>query len=453
MEELLEKISSGKAVVGIVGLGYVGLPAAMLTAEKFKVVGYDIDLKRIRRLVQGGSPVDGVPPAKVASVLDKAFFPTSRESDMDICDIFVICVPTPLGPRNEPDLSALVDASLLVTRHLRPGTLVILESTTYPGTTESVLVPILEQTGMTVGVEFYVAYSPERIDPGRTDLHLASIPKVVGGFDENSTAVASRFLGMLFEAVVPVKDCRTAEATKMLENVFRAVNIALVNELTLALEKMDIDIWDVIRAASTKPYGFMAFWPGPGIGGHCIPLDPYYFSYAAKRVGILTRFIELSGDVNAFMPYHVLHLLEAALRSAGKSLRGARIAILGLSYKRDVSDTRESPSAKVIDEILRRGATIEVYDPLAKEISTSNGSFRSTTSAELALKDSDAALLLVDHTLFKGIPETIFQRVMKPIPVVVDCRNFFASPLPGTVFVGLGKPGTASPDRPRIPVP
>jgi|SRR2546426_4242082 len=446
MQKLLEKISFGKAVVGVIGLGYVGLPLSMLSARKFKVVGYDTDTGLVHNLIRGLSEANGVSPETLASCVGKSFFPTSRESDLEECDIFAICVPTPLGAHNEPDLSALRDAARLVARHLRNGALVVLESTTYPGTTDSVLVPILETSGMRAGRDFHVAYSPERLDPGRKDVELERIPKIVGGHDANSTTVACEFLKACFEKVVPVKDCRTAEATKMLENVFRAVNIALVNELTLALEKMDINVWDVIEAASTKPFGFMAFWPGPGIGGHCIPLDPYYFSYAAKRVGVLTRFIELSGEVNSFMPFHVLELVSRALRAAGKRLNGSRIAVLGLSYKRDISDTRESPSGKVIEEIVRQGGSVKAYDPFAKGIQTESGFFQSSTSVESALEDADAAVVLVNHSVFDGLPASIFEASMKPNPVVVDCRNVYAVPPPGTVYIGLGKQGSAQTD-------
>src|SRR6266540_275049 len=451
MQELLEKISSGRAVVGVIGLGYVGLPLSMINAKKFEVVGYDIDTHVIHNLVQGLSTVYGVLPATLASFIGKTFFPTSQESDLEKCDIFMICVPTPLGARNEPDLNALRGASRLVGRHLRKGTLVILESTTYPGTTDSVVVPILEERGMRAGLDFFVAYSPERIDPGRADVELESIPKIVGGHDGNSAIVARRFLQACFKTVVTVKDCRTAEATKMLENIFRAVNIALVNELTLALEKMDINVWDVIEAASTKPFGFMAFRPGPGIGGHCIPLDPYYFSYAAKQVGVLTRFIELSGEVNSFMPFHVVKLLRSAVRAAGKNLKGSSIAVLGLSYKRNVSDTRESSSAKVIEEIVRQGGTVKTYDPLAKGIQTESGFFQSATSVESALEGADAVVFLVDHSTFQGLPTTIFQNSMRRNPVVVDCRNIFDAPPPGTLYVGLGKRGNAQTDTPSTP--
>ena len=443
MQNLREKISSGQAVVGVIGLGYVGLPLSLLNARKFKVVGYDIDTDLVHNLRQGHSEANGVSPANLVSIVGRAFFPTSQESDLEKCDIFVICVPTPLGAHNEPDLSAVCDAARLVSRHLRKGALVILESTTYPGTTDSLLVPILEEGGMKAGRDFYVAYSPERIDPGRKDVELEMIPRVVGGHDKNSTIIACEFLQASFERIVAVTDCRTAEATKMLENIFRAVNIALVNELALALERMNISVWEVIEAASTKPFGFMAFWPGPGIGGHCIPLDPYFFSYAAKQVGVLTRFIELSGDVNSFMPFHVVELLIGALRRAGKNLKGSRIAVLGLSYKSNVSDTRESPSVKVIDEIVRHGGIVKTFDPLAKGIQTESGFFQSATSIKSALRDADAAVILVNHSAFDGVPATIFQTSMGPNPVVVDCRNVYTVPPPGTVYVGLGKQGGA----------
>lgn len=452
MQELLEKINSRQAVIGVIGLGYVGLPISMLYARKFRVVGYDVDAQVIHSLVHGLPIRNIVLPTTLSSLTGKAFFPTSQESKLNECDIFVICVPTPLGARNEPDLNAVQEAAKLVSRQLRKGSLVILESTTFPGTTDSVLIPILEESGMRAGLDFYVAYSPERIDPGRRDIELEKIPKVVGGHDRNSIVLARRLLEACFEKVVSVKDCRTAEATKMLENIFRAVNIALVNELTLALEKMDINSWDVIEAASTKPFGFMPFHPGPGIGGHCIPLDPYYFSYAAKQAGVLTRFIELAGEVNSFMPFHVVELLGSGLQVAGKNLRGSRVAVLGLSYKRNISDTRESPSAAVINEIVRQGGSVTTYDPLAEGIPTESGFFHSYTSAESALENADAVVLLVDHSAFQELPRTTFQNLMRQIPVLVDCRNVFATPPPGTLYIGLGKPGTSQTDTASAPV-
>jgi len=373
MQNLEDLIDSGKAVVGIVGLGYVGLPLSMLMARKFKVVGYDVDESLVVDINKGKSRVEDVPQSVLGAFLGRSFFATSREEDLEACDVFIVCVPAFLLADGIPDLDAVHKASSMVGRHLRQGSLIILQTTTFPGTTDAVMVPILEEGGLKAGPDFYVAYSPERSDPGRRNIELSEIPRVVGGFDAKSTIIATRFLQRSFEKVVVVRDCRTAEAVKMLENIFRAVNIALVNELSVAFERMDIDAWEVIDAAATKPFGFMAFHPGPGIGGHCIPLDPFYFSYAAKRVGVMTRFIDLSGAVNSFMPYHVLELLVRALSRAGKQLRAARVAVLGLSYKPHISDTRGSLSVRVIEEVARRGGVVKAYDPFAAQVQTEFG--------------------------------------------------------------------------------
>jgi len=346
-------------------------------------------------------------------------------------------VPTPLREDKTPDLSYVKDAARTVGRILRRGQFVILESTTYPGTTEEVLIPILEEeSGLKVIEDFGVAYSPERIDPGNKRYKIENTPKVVGGLTPEFTELASMLYGSVIEKIVPVKDCKTAEAVKMLENVFRNVNIALVNELALIFEKMGIDIWEVIEAAKTKPYGFMAFYPGPGVGGHCIPVDPYYLSYRAKQFGIIPRFIETAGEINNYMPVHTVNLAETGLRKIGRKIRGAKVAVLGLAYKADISDTRESPAIKIIEELIERGAQVKVYDPYVKSVRTKFGTFRVTETLEDILKWSDCVIFVTDHSLFKEKMEEILKIFGETSTkkVIVDSRNIFEKVSPSTFF-------------------
>jgi len=321
---------------------------------------------------------------------------------------------------------------------LKPGMFVILESTTYPGTTEEVVLPILGESGLQAGVDFGVAYSPERIDPGNMMFPLGDIPKVVGGITPECTRIASSIYRTIIHEIVEVRDPKTAEATKMVENIFRNVNIALVNELALIFERLGIDAWEVIGAASSKPYGFMPFYPGPGVGGHCIPLDPYYLAYKAKRCGFIPRFIETSGEINSFMQIHVINLIDGGLRQAGKQLGGARITVVGLSYKKNIDDTRESPSFRILEELITSGAEVRVYDPFVKTISIAGKELRSLESLEASLSGADCAVFLVDHDEIREKKIQDFTRLMRT-PVVVDCRNIFEE-TPGIIYRGIGKP-------------
>jgi len=434
-EELKNKIKSKKAVVGVIGLGYVGLPLAVAFSRKFNVIGYDTNLKKIELLRQGKSYVEDVSDNEINL---KKFKPTTDPKELVNCDFIIITVPTPLREDKSPDLTYIKNAARTVGKMLRKGQFVILESTTYPGTTKEILVPILEEeSGLKVIDDFGVAYSPERVDPGNKKYRIENTPKVVGGLTPEFTEIASMLYGTIIEKIVPVRDCKTAEAVKMVENIFRNVNIALVNELALIFEKMSINTWEVIEAAKTKPYGFMAFYPGPGVGGHCIPLDPYYLSYRAKQFGIIPRFIETAGEINDYMPIHVVNLAEKALRKIGKKLGGAKVSVLGLAYKANISDTRESPSIKIINELIERGANVKVYDPHVKKIRTRVGELYSEKSIEDALKGADCAVFVVDHNEFRKIEIKKIIKLMNS-PVIIDCKNLFDKN-GKIIYLGIGK--------------
>ncbi len=434
IQALKEKIKKLDTYVGIVGLGYVGLPLAVAFSKKFEVVGYDINPKKVELLRQGKSYVEDVSDKEINL---KRFKPTTDPKELKNCDFIIITVPTPLRADKSPDLTYIKNAARTVGRILRRGQFVILESTTYPGTTEEVLVPILEEeSGLKVIEDFGVAYSPERVDPGNKKYKIENTPKVVGGLTPEFTEIASMLYGTIIETIVPVRDCKTAEAVKMVENIFRNVNIALVNELALIFEKMGIDIWEVIEAAKTKPYGFMAFYPGPGVGGHCIPLDPYYLSYRAKQFGIIPRFIETAGEINDYMPIHVVNLAEKGLRKVGKKLRGAKVGVLGLAYKANISDTRESPAIKIIEELIERGAKVKVYDSHVKSIQTRFGEFVSEKSLNTVLNWAECVIFTVDHKEFKEIGVELVKKY--PNKVFIDTKNVIRTPMKNLCTLGRG---------------
>ena len=448
MEELQAKIEEGKAEVGVVGLGYVGLPLALAFASRFTVVGYDPNEAVIDTLRGGRSHIEDIADREVLSCLRRTFYVTTDPAELAACDFIIICVPTPLVQDREPDLSHIRACAATIAAGLRQGQFVILESTTYPGTTDEVLVPLLERSGLKAGIDFGVAYSQERIDPGNRQYRVQDIPKVVGGLTPQCTDIAAALYGTVIATVVKVRDCRTAEACKILENVFRSVNIALINEMALIFERMNINTWEVVAAAATKPFGFMPFYPGPGVGGHCIPLDPFYLAYKARQYGIIPRFIELSGEINDFMRVHVANLAERGLALAGRRIDGAQLAVLGLTYKKEVDDTRESPARKVVEEIVERGGRVKVYDPHARKIETRVGCFKREESLEEALRGADGALFLVDHNQFRGLSAEYLRSLMGR-PVIIDCRNLFdAAELEGTIYLGLGKPQAVAEPQP-----
>jgi UDP-N-acetyl-D-glucosamine dehydrogenase len=364
-EALLSRIASREAVVGIVGLGYVGLPLALVFEEAgFPVVGFDVDPRKPEALLSGESYIRHIGAERVAAAFRRGRITATTDfSRLSSCDAILLCVPTPLGVHREPDLSYIEKTGRDVAHSLRPGQLVVLESTTYPGTTREVLLPRLEAGGLRCGTDFFLAFSPEREDPGNERYSTKSIPKVVGGLDPVSSAAACALYSAAIDTIVPVSSAEVAESAKLLENVFRSVNIALVNELKVVFERMGIDVWEVIEAAKTKPFGFMPFYPGPGLGGHCIPLDPYYLSWKAAEHGTWARFIELAGEINTSMPRYVVERTILALNDEGKSVRGARILVLGLSYKADIDDDRESPSFELIERLRALGADVAYCDP------------------------------------------------------------------------------------------
>ena len=368
--DLLSRIKSKQAVVGVIGLGYVGLPLVLTFVEKgFRVIGFDIDTKKSVALMKGQSYIKHIPAARIKKAVDTGkMLATDRYDRMGECDAVLIAVPTPLNKNREPDMSYIVDTCEAIAPWLRAGQLIVLESTTYPGTTDEVMIPILEKSGLKADRDFFAAFSPEREDPNRTDYTTETIPKVVGATSPEGLAVADALYGAVIVRTVPVSSARAAEATKIVENTFRAVNIALVNELKMAFMKMDIDVWEVIEAAKTKPFGFMPFYPGPGLGGHCIPIDPFYLTWKAREYGVATRFIELAGEVNTGMPDFVVQRVMEVLNEQGKSLKGSKILMLGLAYKSNVDDDRESPAYHLMEKLEAKGATVEYNDPYIPEI-------------------------------------------------------------------------------------
>jgi UDP-N-acetyl-D-glucosamine dehydrogenase len=429
LDQLKQKIEQRQARVGIIGLGYVGLPLALLYSEqKFRVTGFDIDARKVETLAKGGSYIYRIVPEEIQAAKANGFSATADFSQLTAMDAIIICVPTPLNEYHEPDLSFITNTTHAIAPHLRAGQLVVLESTTYPGTTEEVMVPILEKEnkqglkaarGASMGPnEFLVAFSPEREDPGNTTVARRDIPKVVGGLSPQASELARAFYGSIFNRTVPVSSPAAAEMTKLLENIYRCVNIALVNELKLLCLRMGIDIWEVIEAASTKPFGFHPFYPGPGLGGHCIPVDPFYLSWKAKEWDFRTRFIELAGEINTNMPYHVLASVTGALNSHKKSVTGARVLVLGVAYKKDIDDLRESPSLTIIELLQKQGAQVSYHDPYFPFIGRGRKYDLQMKCAELKdLGQYDCVVIVTDHSDYD------FQGIVQEAQLVVDTRN------------------------------
>jgi UDP-N-acetyl-D-glucosamine dehydrogenase len=429
LDQLKQKIEQRQARVGIIGLGYVGLPLALLYSEqKFRVTGFDIDARKVETLAKGGSYIYRIVPEEIQAAKANGFSATADFSQLTAMDAIIICVPTPLNEYHEPDLSFITNTTHAIAPHLRAGQLVVLESTTYPGTTEEVMVPILEKEnkhglkaarGASMGAdEFLVAFSPEREDPGNTTVARRDIPKVVGGMSPQASELARAFYGAIFNRTVPVSSPAAAEMTKLLENIYRCVNIALVNELKMLCLRMGIDIWEVIEAASTKPFGFHPFYPGPGLGGHCIPVDPFYLSWKAKEWDFRTRFIELAGEINTNMPYHVLASVTGALNSHKKSVNGARVLVLGVAYKKDIDDLRESPSLTIIELLQKQGAQVSYHDPYFPFIGRGRKYDLQMKCAELKnLGQYDCVVIVTDHSDYD------FQVIVQEAQLVVDTRN------------------------------
>jgi UDP-N-acetyl-D-glucosamine dehydrogenase len=399
-QQLAEKIRSKTAQVGVIGLGYVGLPLAVeYAAEGYHVTGIDLNAAKTARVNAGDSYVGDVPTAVMAPLVTAGLLRATTDfSAVRDLDTINICVPTPLRKTKDPDMSYIVDACEEIAKYFRPGTLVILESTTYPGTTDELVRPILEKGGLKAGVDFFLCFSPERVDPGNAKYQTKNIPKVVGGYTPACTEMGRLFYSQALEHVVPVGSTQVAEMVKLLENTFRMINIGLVNEIAVMCDGMGINVWEVIDAAATKPFGFMPFYPGPGLGGHCIPIDPFYLSWKTKQAGIEARFIELAGYINGNMPHFVVEKVQSALNDVSKPIKGSRIHILGVAYKRDIDDVRESPALDIIHLLLRRGASISYSDPYVPEIKIDGQTLQSGTDADLTA--ADCVLIVTDHKAF-----------------------------------------------------
>lgn len=420
---LEKKITARKAKVGVIGLGYVGLPLVKeFLSKDFFVFGFDVDLRKVKMLNQGKSYLIHVDAKDLkAKSASKQFMATDDFSKLKDVDVVVICVPTPLDSHRNPDLSYVLNTTRTIAKHLHRGQLIVLESTTYPGTTEEEMLPILEFTGLKVGSDFFLAYSPERENPGDKNFSTASIPKVVGGLTADCLRCAKAFYDQIVVRTVPVSSPKVAEATKLLENIFRSVNIALVNEMKMIFDRMGIDVWEVIKAASSKPFGFMPFSPGPGYGGHCIPVDPFYLTWKAKEVDYQTKFIELAGEINIFMPYYVVGKTIDALNERRKTVKDAKILVLGLSYKKDIDDPRESPALKIISLLQEKGIYVaynDPYVPVSMEYRDYPGlKLRSVKLTEKRLQSFDAVIIATDHSVYD------FDWISKHSSLVVDTRN------------------------------
>ncbi|MGL6073058.1 MAG: nucleotide sugar dehydrogenase [Fimbriiglobus sp.] len=421
-DSLLARIQSKNARIGIIGLGYVGLPLARaFSSAGFGVLGFDIDAVKVRKLNAGHSYIAQIPDSTIATMREAGFQATDRFDRLGEADCVLICVPTPLTDAREPDLTYVLNSTYAIAAQLRAGQLVILESTTYPTTTRGDVLPVLEKTGVKVSEEFFLAFSPEREDPGNVSHSVHNIPKVVGGLCPRSTELASALYTAIVPKVVPVATPEIAEACKILENTYRAVNIALVNEMKILYDRMGIDVWQVIDAAKTKPFGFQAFYPGPGLGGHCIPIDPFYLAWVARKYGLTTRFIELAGEVNTAMPAYVVSRIMEALNDNGRAMKGSKVAILGMAYKKDIDDPRESPGFELMDLLLKKGAQVTYNDPhiptLPKMRHWPHLKMASTPLTAEYLAEQDCVLIATDHTAYD------YNFIVQNAKLIMDTRN------------------------------
>ena len=429
--QLSEKIANRESLVGVIGLGYVGLPLidAYIRAG-FPAIGFDTDAAKVEQLNRGQSYIAHIPTSKVSGWLEAdQFRATSNMTELSEPDVILICVPTPLTESRDPDLQYVEATMRAIARVLRPGQMVILESTTYPGTTRDVVVPLLSASGLEAGRDFFVAFSPEREDPGNPTYTAGTIPKVVGGLNETSLRLAVQFYSQAIATVVPVSNCEVAEACKILENTYRSVNIAMINELKMLFARLGIDVWEVIEAAKSKPFGFQAFYPGPGLGGHCIPIDPFYLSWVARKYEFPARFIELSGEINAGMPEYVVHRIVEALNSQTKPVRGSKIGILGVAYKRDIDDPRESPAFKVMELLDQQGAVLSYCDPFIPQLPKMRHfdvpRLKSEQPTPQYFAGLDCAVIVTDHSAFD------WELVVRHSSLVVDTRNATHRVAPG----------------------
>jgi len=417
-QKLLDRIRSGEVQLSTVGMGYVGLPLSVEFASAgVPVLGIDKDRRKVDAIRAGRSYVADVPSERVAALVEQGKL--SATSDFEVLrerDAIIICVPTPLSKTKDPDLSLVVEVTGEIARRLRPGQLVVLESTTYPGTTEDLILPTLAESGLKVGEEFFLAFSPERVDPVNARWNTRNTPKILGGMTTHCLEVAKALYSRAVDALIAVSNPRTAEMVKLLENTFRSVNIGLVNEVALMCDRLGVDVWEVIDAAATKPFGFMPFYPGPGLGGHCIPIDPIYLSWKLKTLNYRARFIELAGEVNSGMPYHVVNRIQDALNERRMAVKGSRVVLLGVSYKKDIDDVRESPALDILTILEKKGAEVVYHDPLVPEIHLDGASYRSQP-LEQALAESDCAVIVTDHSCFD------IEAILSRARLVVDTRN------------------------------
>jgi UDP-N-acetyl-D-glucosamine dehydrogenase len=423
--ELRDRLDAKTATIAVVGLGYVGLPLVRAAHDAgFPVIGFDTDARKVDMLKRGENYLQHLGNELVEQLTASGRFrPTSSAQDLAEADAILLCVPTPLGPHREPDLSFVLDSTRMITPWLRKGQLVVLESTTYPGTTREEMLPILAETGLRCGEDFFLAYSPEREDPGRAGTTTSSIPKLVGGVDGTSTDLAMALYTAVVDEAHRVSSAEVAEAAKLLENIYRAVNIALVNEAKTILADMGIDVWEVIAAASTKPFGFQPFYPGPGLGGHCIPIDPFYLTWKAKAIGHGTKFIELAGEINAEMPAYVVSRLVSALNDRGQALKGSAVLVIGIAYKPNIDDIRESPAAHIIERLWAGGATVSYHDPhvpVFPPMREHRIDLASIPLTEQALKEHDCVVIVTDHDAID------YELVARHAGLIVDTRNAMA---------------------------
>lgn len=419
MERLLKKILEKKVSVGVIGLGYVGLPLAVeIAGAGLKVVGYDVDASKVSSLMEGRSYVGDISHSQLRPLIEEnCIIATTNPGDLKGVDAISICVPTPLNKTKDPDLSYVMAAAEEVAKVLRPGMLVVLESTTWPGTTKDLILPLFERSGLKVGKDFNLCFSPERVDPGNTRYTIRNTPKLIGGITESCTAVGRALYSIFIDQMVPVSTTQVAEMAKIYENTFRAVNIALVNELAIMCRKLDVDTWEAIRAASTKPFGFMPFYPGPGLGGHCIPVDPHYLRWAMESLNYNARFIELASEVNASMPGYVVDWVGDVLNDHGKPFNGSKILVLGVAYKGDIGDVRESPALDILMLLKEKKAKVLYHDPFVPSLNLPSGSMTSTDLDDELLASVDCLLIVTNHSSFD------YDHLVSRVPIVIDTRN------------------------------
>ena len=432
MEQLINKINNKEALVGIMGLGYVGLPLAVMFAEAgLPVLGFEADPEKGEQVKKGISYIGDITTERLAKLATNSNEPAPGQlgvadsfDELSKCDAVIMCVPTPLAKTKDPDLSYVINSSELIAKKLRPGQLVVLESTTYPGTTRELILPLLESSNgesKQVGKDFFLSYSPERVDPGNPNFDIHNTPKVVGGVTPNCVEVASALYSKIVEEVVPVSSTDAAELTKLLENTFRLINIGLVNEFSVMCSRLGVDVWEVIDAAATKPFGFIPFYPGPGLGGHCIPVDPHYLSWKLRLYNYRTRFIELASEVNSLMPRVVIERITDALNDHQKAIKGSKVLVLGAAYKKDIEDVRESPALDVMGLLLKKGADLSYHDPYVASVTVGDEELKSVPFSVELLKSSDVVVLVTDHSLFNA------KEIATESQLIVDTRNFIAS--------------------------